>query len=110
MEENPKKKFYGLWSVEDLIEYYKTDPMTLQDIRNIASSFKTHKAIDRLHEIEHETLLLSASHDILVPKTKMLEIHELMSNSIFKIIEEAGHESPKSKAPEVNKAILEFLQ
>jgi len=28
MENNPKKKFYGLWSVEDLIEYYTTNPPT----------------------------------------------------------------------------------
>ncbi len=109
MEANPKKKFYGLWSVEDLIEYYTTDPPTPQDIRNIAYSFKTHNVYHRLHEIKHKTLLITASHDILVPKEKMLEIHKVMPNSIFKIIEEAGHESPKSRAPEVNKAIIDFL-
>lgn len=110
MEANPKEKFYGLWSVEDLIEYYTTDPPTPQDIRNIAYSLKTHNIVHKLHEIKHKTLLLTASHDILVPKEKMFEIHRLMPNSIIKVIEEAGHESPKSKAPYVNKLIKDFLE
>jgi len=109
MKENPKKKFYGLWSVEDLIEYYTTNPPTSQDIRNIAYSFKTHDTVKRLNEIKNETLLLTASHDILVPKARMFEIHDLIPDSTIKVMENAGHESPKSKAPEVNQAILNFL-
>ncbi|MBY8987292.1 MAG: alpha/beta hydrolase [Candidatus Lokiarchaeota archaeon] len=110
MKANPKEKFYGLWSVEDILSYYKTDRPTAQDVRNIASSFKTHKAYEKLHEIKHKTLLLAASHDRLVPKEKMLEIHKKMPNSTYEIIEKAGHESPKEKAPEVNKAIIKFLK
>lgn len=110
MKANPKEKFYGLWSVEDVLEYYKTDPPSAQDVRNIASSFKTHKAYERLQEIKHKTLILTASHDKLVPKEKMLEIHQKLPNSTIQIIQEAGHESPKEKAPEVNKAIIKFLK
>ena len=110
MKANPKEKFYGLWSVEDVLSYYKTDRPTTQDVRNLASSFKTHKAYEKLHEIKHKTLLLAASHDRLVPKEKMLEIHKKMPNSTYEIIEKAGHESPKEKAPEVNKAIIKFLK
>lgn len=110
MRANPKEKFYGLWSVEDLIDYYTTDPPTPQDIRNIAYSFKTYNTSNRLHEINHETLLLTASHDILVPKERMFEIHTILPNSIIKVINKAGHESPKSKAPEVNRSIIEFLK
>ena len=109
MKENPKKKFYGLWSVEDLIDYYTTNPPTPQDIRNIAYSFKTHDTIKRLGEIKNKTLLLTATHDILVPKARMYEMHELIPDSTLKLMENAGHESPKSKAPEINKAIIEFL-
>ena len=107
---NPKKKFHGLWSVEDLIEYYATDPPTPQDIRNVAYSFKTLDFSDRFHEIKHETLLLTATHDVLVPKERMFAMNKLLSNSKIKVIEKAGHESPKSNAPDVNNAILEFLQ
>ncbi|KKM13784.1 hypothetical protein LCGC14_1712710 [marine sediment metagenome] len=110
MKENPKKKFYGLWSVEDLIEYYTTNPPTPQDIRNIAYSFKTHDTIERLSEIQNKTLLLTATHDILVPKARMYEMHELIPDSTLKVMENAGHESPKSKAPEINKLIIDFLQ
>jgi len=107
---NPKEKFYGLWSVDDLIDYYTTNPPTPQDIRNIAYSFKTYNTSNRLNEINHETLLLTASHDVLVPKERMFEIHTILPNSIIKVIEKAGHESPKSKAPEVNRSIIEFLK
>jgi len=110
MKNNPKEKFYGLWSVEDLLEYYQTNPPTPQDIRNIASSLKTYNAFNRLAEIKHKTLLLTAEYDMLVPKAKMFEIHTKMPNSTIKVIKKAGHESPKEKAPEVNKAIIEYLQ
>jgi proline iminopeptidase len=109
MLDNPKEKFYGLWSVEDLIEYYTTDPPTPQDIRNISYSFKTHVAFNDLDIIKLKTLLLTASHDVLVPKERIMEVHNLMPNSTLKVIENAGHESHKSNAPEVNKAIIEFL-
>ncbi len=109
MKANPKKKFYGIWSAEDLLEYYKTNPSTPQDIRNIANSFKNYEISEKLSNIPHKTLLLTASHDKLVPKSQMLEIHKKLPNSILKIIEEAGHESPKSKAPEINQLIINFL-
>jgi len=110
MKNNPKEKFYGLWSVEDLLDYIQTNPPTPQDMRNIASSLKTYNAFNKLAKIKHNTLLLTAEFDRLVPKAKMFEIHKKMPNSIIKVIEKAGHESPKEKAPEVNEAIIEFLQ
>ena len=110
MEQHRDEKFYGLWSVQDVIEYYKTDPPTPQDTRNLAHSLQTHKTYSLLHKINHKTLLLTASHDRLVPKEKVFAIHEKMPNSKIIVIEKAGHESPKEKAPEVNKAIIEFLK
>jgi len=109
MLDNPKEKFHGLWSVEDLIDYYTRDPPTPHDIRNISYSFKTHNSFSNLHKIKQETLLLTASHDVLVPKERMMEIHNLIPNSTLKVIEKAGHESHKSNAPEVNRTIIEFL-
>jgi len=110
MKVDPNHKFYGLWSVNDVLEYYKTDPPTPQDIRNIASSFKTYNAYKELFKIKHQALLLTASSDKLVPMALMQQIHEKMVNSVLIVIENAGHESPKSRAPEVNKAIIEFLE
>jgi proline-specific peptidase len=110
MESNPKKKFYNLWSVMDLINYYKTLPPTPQDIKNLAHALTTIKAFEKLNEIQCNTLILTASHDRLVPKSVMYEIHKKIPNSIFKVIDNAGHESSKEKAPEVNEAILNFLE
>ena len=110
MESNPKKKFYGIWSVEDLIKYIQINPSTPQDIENQAHAVKTHNAFERLNQIKNETLLLAAGRDKLVPKFLVREIHERIPNSIFKVIDKAGHESHYSRAPEVNKIILDFLE
>ena len=109
MEQNPKKKFYNLWSVEDLINYYSINPPSPIDIKNMAYALTTHDIYERLQEIKNKTLILAASHDKLVPKSVMLELHNKIPNSIFKIIEKAGHESIKEKAPLVNQALIEFL-
>ncbi|TFG24751.1 MAG: alpha/beta hydrolase [Promethearchaeota archaeon] len=110
MEADPKKKFYGIWSVEDLIEYIKTNPSRPIDIKNQAHAIKSHSTFERLHQIKNETLLLTASHDKLVPKFFVEQIHQRIPNSIFKVIDKAGHESHYSRAPEVNKLILDFLE
>ena len=110
MEADPKKKFYGIWSVEDLIEYIKTNPSRPIDINNQAHAIKSHNTFERLHQIKNETLLLTASHDKLVPKFFVEQIHQRIPNSIFKVIDKAGHESHYSRAPEVNKLILDFLE
>ncbi|GAG90650.1 unnamed protein product, partial [marine sediment metagenome] len=39
----------------------------------------------------------------------MEEMHERIPNSTLKIIKKAGHNSPLSRAPEINKMIIEFL-
>ena len=110
MEAEPNNKFYGLWSAKDLINYFKTDPPSPQDIRNLANTFKTQNTFERLHKITNNTLILTASHDRLVPKSVMMEIHKRIPNSVFKVINNAGHEYTKSKAPEVNKIIIDFLE
>ncbi|MFX1279024.1 MAG: alpha/beta fold hydrolase [Promethearchaeota archaeon] len=110
MMNNPREKFYGLWSAEDLINYYTSDPPTPQDIRNISYSFNTHNAFNKLQYISQKTLLLAASHDVLVPKERMMELHNMIPNSTLEVIEKAGHESHKSNAPEVNEAIIDFLK
>lgn len=110
MKADPKKKFYGIWSVEDLIKIYSVDPPTPQDIKNAGQAFETHDNTSRLSEIKHKTLVLAASHDRVTPKSVMLEISEKIPNSIFKVIEKAGHNSILSRAPEVNQLILDFLK
>lgn len=71
---------------------------------------KGHNTIDILHQIKTKTLLLAASHDRLIPKSAVDDIHKRIPNSIMKIIENAGHFMTLSKAPELNNIILEFLE
>jgi pimeloyl-ACP methyl ester carboxylesterase len=110
MEENPKKKFYGCWSAEDLIEYIQKNPSTPQDVENQTYCVKTHNTYNRLHEIKNHTLLIAASQDRLVSKASLKEIHKRIPISVYKEIDKAGHEVHRSRAPEVNKLILDFLK
>jgi proline-specific peptidase len=110
MEAEPNKKWHGLWSVEDLIQENITDPPTEKDIIVQAKALTTHNTYDRLHEINNKTLLITATHDRITPRSVMEEINEKIPNSTLKIIEKAGHDSPLSRAPEINQMIIEFLK
>jgi len=110
MQLNPNKKFYGVWSVENEIKETTINIPTHSEIENQINAIKTHKTIDRLSQIKNKTLLLAASHDKVCPKSNMVEMNKRIPNSILKIIEKAGHNSPKSRTPEVNKIILDFLK
>lgn len=110
LEAEPNKKWYGLWSVDDLIKINTTDPPTERDIILQAKGISTHHTLDRLHEIKNESLLIASSHDRVMPSSVMEEMNQRIPNSTLKIIDKAGHGSPVSRAPEVNKLIIDFLK
>jgi len=45
-----------------------------------------------------------------MPQSIMKEMHEKIPDSILKVIDKAGHDSPLSRAPEINNMIIEFLK
>lgn len=110
LQANPTKKFYDLWSAEDLIKESTIDPPTPQDIKNQANAIKMERMIGNLDEIEAETQLIAGSHDRLCPKAVMEEMSKKIPNSTFEVIDKAGHAAPRSRAPEVNKLIIDFLK
>ncbi|NHJ21247.1 MAG: alpha/beta hydrolase [Candidatus Lokiarchaeota archaeon] len=109
LEANPTKKFHNAFSMEDLIKESTINPSRPQDIINQAEAMKTHYTLERLGEIKCKTLLIAASHDRQTPVSVMKEMNERIPNSELKIIQEAGHFMTLSRAPEVNKMILDFL-
>ena len=104
------KVFHDIFSAESLIEERLKDIPRAQDLSNIAEAMKTHNTIDRLHEIKCPTLLIAGSHDRLTPKSSMESMLQKIPNSTLKIIERAGHFLTLSRAPEVNKIIIDFLK
>ncbi|MFX0022223.1 MAG: alpha/beta fold hydrolase [Candidatus Hermodarchaeota archaeon] len=110
LKQNPTKKFYDLFSLEDLIEQSTINPSTAQDIVNQGNAMKMHDVFNYLPKIKNEILLISASHDRLIPKSLMIEMDNQLPNSKLKIIEKAGHFMTVSKATEVNKLIIDFLE
>jgi pimeloyl-ACP methyl ester carboxylesterase len=110
MRANPNKKFYGLWSVEDLIRNENLNPLTPQDIINQSSALLQEITNQDLKQIKNPTLLIASSHDKLTSSNSMIEMHNSIPNSSLTVINKAGHSSPLSRAPEINKLIIEFLK
>ncbi|MHA2429790.1 MAG: alpha/beta fold hydrolase [Promethearchaeota archaeon] len=110
MVDNPKKKFHGIWSVEDLVQEKLDNPTTVKDINNQVEALKTHSVYEKLHLIKNEVLILAAEKDKTCTTTMNEKTHELIPNSKLIIIEKAAHQSILEKAPEVNKLIIEFLK
>ena len=106
---NPKKKFFGIWSAEDEIRESTILMPTPRDIELQIEAIKGFNTLEKLYEIKNHTLLLAASHDKVCSKRSIEEMHKRIPNSVFRVIEKAGHESPKTRAPEVNKIIINFL-
>ena len=109
MKANPKKKFFNLFSVEDLIKIDNDKQVSAQDLINQAHSLLDFNSFSRLNKIKNPVLLIASSNDVLIPLSFMKEMNEVIPNSILKIIDKAGHMVNLSNAPEVNKTILKFL-
>jgi pimeloyl-ACP methyl ester carboxylesterase len=104
------KKFFGIWSAEDEIRESTILMPTPRDIELQIEAMKGYNSLKRLHEIKSPVLLLAASHDKVCSKSNAEEMHKRILNSVFRVIEKAGHESPKTRALEINNIILNFLR
>lgn len=107
---DPKKKFHGLFSAEDLIRIKNRNPNTPEDIENAANAIAGHAVTDRLPDLQHKTLLIASEKDRIAPVYSMEQIHEKMPNSELIVIKVAGHDSPHEASPEVNQKIIDFLK
>jgi len=108
MKKYPTKKIHNMFTAKDLIKDSSINPTRPQDYLNQAPALRQHDVIDKLSSINHETLIMCASDDMVTPKI----LSRLMNDKIPKstLIEIKGmHSTPKEKAPEINRAILNFL-
>ena len=110
LESDLKKKVHGIISAEELIEESKLNQCAPLDLENQAIAGSMHDTLDKLYEINNETLILAARKDKLAGVYVAEQMNEKMPNSNLKILEDAGHEFYFSHAPEVNAMIIEFLK
>ena len=109
MIDDPKKKFYCLFSAEDLIKESTNRPAKPQDIRNQGNSLKNYNVLDYLSKIKKETLIICSSKDRQCPCNMSEKIHKEIQNSKLIIVQDAAHEVIKEKAPVINTYIKDFL-
>lgn len=109
MKTDPTKKFYDIFSAEDLIKIENENPWTPQDIVNHSNALADHNTLDNLHKITHETLIIAGEKDKLTPKISNIQVHEKIPKSDLRIVS-GGHYFPLENATEVNKIIIDFLK
>ena len=110
MKNDPKKKFHGIWSVEDLIEEKLINGPSEKDIICESEALKSHNTYDRLNTIKSDVLILCADKDKTLPQSMSEKIHELLPNSKLIVIENAAHQSVLEYPKIVNQSIIEFLK
>ncbi len=110
MQADPKKKFYGLWSAENLIEEITENQMTSEDYRRYEKAGSMHNVLDRLSEIKNPTIIIGGSNDRMSPKMVLDEMHEKLPNSRIEIIDKTGHHVFIEEALKVNELIINFLK
>ncbi len=110
MKEDPKHKFHGIWSVEDLIKEKTEYGPTEADINHQAEALKSHNVYERLPEVQNKVLIIAADKDKSCPKMMNEKIHNLLPNSKFIVIEKAAHQSILEYPQIINQHIIEFLK
>ncbi|MBD3197160.1 MAG: alpha/beta fold hydrolase [Candidatus Lokiarchaeota archaeon] len=109
LKKNPDKKFYNLFTLQDLIKKLEENNASKEDLINQGHAFKNFNSLSQLEHIQNQVLLIGASHDRILPNSQMYEMNDVIPNSTFRLIKKAGHGSPLSRAPEINDIIIEFL-
>ena len=110
MKADPKKKFYGLWSAEDLMEELTDNQMNPEDYARFEKAGSMHSLLDRLSEVKNPIIIIRGSNDRMAPKLVMDEMHAALPNSTMKTFENSGHHVFIERAPEVNQLIIDFLK
>ena len=110
MQADPKKKFYDLWSAEDLMREFSENLLTPMDYEHLSTAVSAHNVLDRLPEIKNPVLLICASNDKLSPKLVMDEMNDKLPNSKLELINDTAHHVFLEEALKVNELIIDFLK
>ena len=86
-----------------LTEYFGRDDVREALIR-LTNSAAAYNVVDRLHEINCPTLVISSSEDVLVPPYEQKILHENIKGSVYVTINGSGHAS-MYEAPEAFAAL-----
>jgi proline-specific peptidase len=110
MVQDPKRKFFDLWSVEDLLEEALKNRYSPQDNENAANAVKGHNVLDQLQDIKNETLILCGEKDRIATLSVNEQMNEKIPNSTLKVFKDARHKMVLEKPLEVIQLIVEFLK
>ena len=110
MSQNPDKLFHNMFSARDLMELEETKGTTKpQDILNQINAIVHHNTINRIHEIDNDTLVLAAEKDRIVPKSASELLDEKIPKSNL-IVFNSSHFFMLEEAPNFNSEVLNFLR
>ena len=85
-------------------------PLTATGIEGQTAAVATYDAREEVHKITIPTLVLAARHDILLPCSASLELHQKIPHSHMHIMETGGHACLIEQPLLYNKCVLQFLK
>lgn len=81
--------------------------VVLSTFKNMTSKFKIYK---KLSQIYQPTLIIYGNKDKIISKSKIINLQDLISNSIVEVIEDGSHRVMVENHSQVNKIIDDFIK
>ncbi len=85
-------------------------PQTLQGFKGQVDAISSFDASSRIHNITHNTLIMSGVEDILIPSEESQTLESISGPTTFKLIENAAHSIHAEQPGAFSQAVREFLQ
>jgi len=84
-------------------------PQSLEGFKGQVEAITRFDAVDRIHRIKNETLILSGGQDILIPPQESRELLNIGGKTTFRIIADAAHSVHAEHPGEFADAVIKFL-
>ncbi|NHJ25613.1 MAG: alpha/beta hydrolase [Candidatus Lokiarchaeota archaeon] len=109
MVQNPDKLYHNLFKPKELMDFENENGTSKpQDILNMIEAIIDHDTLNDLKKIKNKTCIMAGENDKVVPKLSCELIHEKIFESELMIFN-GGHFFMIEEAPDVNKALYNFL-
>ncbi|MFX0074800.1 MAG: alpha/beta fold hydrolase [Candidatus Hermodarchaeota archaeon] len=110
MVQNPNKQFHNRWNAKELMHLEETKGTSKpQDILNQIYAITTHNTLDRLNEINNDTLILAAAKDKIVSPLACELLNEKLPESRLFMFD-SSHFFMLEETPEFISIVMNFLK
>ena len=85
-------------------------PQTLEGLKGQVDAISSFDATSRIHEVRHETLIMSGKEDILIPPEESRALEKISGPTSFKLIEKAAHSIHAEQPGAFADTVVDFIR